>query len=1107
MSKNLKGIVFFGVFISIIFFMIEPCPAQVSFDRKTVDGNFAAYFNLAFDLDKDGDNDILSGHSDLAWWQNDGSGHFTKKFIDGSVAALWSIFPVDVDGDGDNDLLIAESGNNDIAWYKNNGGSFSRIVIEPDYINAESVAGADFDKDGDVDVVGLTYGTDTSYGVVSLWENDGRENFHRSDLDTDFEHGHKLNVADLDHDGDMDVVAVKASANGLVWYQNNGNLNFSKRIISSRSGLGFYVVDMDKDGTLDIIFCDHGNGEIVLFYNNGGASSFSSKTIASGLSWPSFAAPGDFNQDGRLDVVVVNRDSDDLVWLENQGSNQFETHPLDTDVTGPFTCDAADFDGDGVPDVVSGSKDDTNLLWWHTNSGSSSNPSITVTRPNGGESFTANNNEDIRWSSNGDFTTVRIEYTTNNGSSWQMIASSTSNDGSYTWQVPSLDSDQCKIRISESESGSPSDMSDQVFSIHKPAPITVTTPNGGESWAANGQQTIEWDSDHSFDTVKIELTLDSGTSWSVIADNEANDGSYVWNIPNYSSENCLIRISDANNSSVSDVSNSEFSILDFSGNMIVRINCDDAYKLYVNGEFIGEDDQWDVAQEYMVPIRDGKNVLAVYGKNRSNAKGLIAEVEVDGAIVLQTDTGWRHNASEQIGWTDIDFNDSGWDHVTDLGQYGVEPWYKNIANFPENSTAHWIWGSETIEYFRGSFTADLPPEAYSVSGQCLYFNNNNPIANATVTMTGDFSATGVTASDGSFTFGSITANSNIAMSAAKTSQEDVGPTTILSYDAALASRFAVDLINLSDYQQIAADVDRNGEVTSYDAAAISRFAVALSPLDGTYVADWDFRPETQQINSINSDVTDVRFDGILLGDVKGGWNGNQLAKSATFNKIGMEKFLQNQVVLSGDTTKILFDLPGNRNVISFDLWISYPEIDYRYLAGVVIPDGSGMNTIVNATSGKLKLGAYSLQFLTRDYQVEISFLRKNSQTNNPIKIEKFVINNEVVMQNVDVISAVNQAEQRLPNVFALQQNYPNPFNSETVIRYSLPENGTVDLKIYNIKGELVKVLKTGSQTAGNYSLVWRGVDQFDEPVPTGIYLVQLAFRKKMVQTIKIGFIK
>jgi len=91
----------------------------------------------------------------------------------------------------------------------------------------------------------------------------------------------------------------------------------------------------------------------------------------------------------------------------------------------------------------------------------------------------------------------------------------------------------------------------------------------------------------------------------------------------------------------------------------------------------------------------------------------------------------------------------------------------------------------------------------------------------------------------------------------------------------------------------------------------------------------------------------------------------------------------------------------------------------------------------------------------------------------------------------------------IPEVFALHQNYPNPFNPITSLRYDLPEDGLVNITIYDMMGRVVKTLVNSSQTAGYKSVQWNATNDRNESVSAGLYLYTIQageFRqtKKMV---------
>ena len=82
-------------------------------------------------------------------------------------------------------------------------------------------------------------------------------------------------------------------------------------------------------------------------------------------------------------------------------------------------------------------------------------------------------------------------------------------------------------------------------------------------------------------------------------------------------------------------------------------------------------------------------------------------------------------------------------------------------------------------------------------------------------------------------------------------------------------------------------------------------------------------------------------------------------------------------------------------------------------------------------------------------------------------------------------------EKILSNYTCLFQNSPNPFNPKTKIQYTIPKDTKVELKIYNIKGQLIKTLVDEKQKKGKHSLIWNGKNKNGKPVSSGIYFYKL----------------
>jgi hypothetical protein len=94
---------------------------------------------------------------------------------------------------------------------------------------------------------------------------------------------------------------------------------------------------------------------------------------------------------------------------------------------------------------------------------------LTITSPNGGESWEALRSYPITWTTLGTVANVKIEYSTDGGATYTTIIASTPNTGTYTWTVPNVPSTTCRIRVSEASTGSPADTSDANFTLARPS--------------------------------------------------------------------------------------------------------------------------------------------------------------------------------------------------------------------------------------------------------------------------------------------------------------------------------------------------------------------------------------------------------------------------------------------------------------------------------------------------------------------------------------------------------------------------------------------------------------------------------------------------------------
>jgi hypothetical protein len=188
---------------------------------------------------------------------------------------------------------------------------------------------------------------------------------------------------------------------------------------------------------------------------------------------------------------------------------------------------------------------------------------VTLQAPNGGEDWKVGSAQSIRWTS-ANVNTMKIEYTTNDGTTWSVLAAAAAAaPGSYTWTVPSTPSPICRVRVTDADVYWSTDRSDAVFTISTQPTLALTAPNGGEAWKTGTVQNIRWNSS-GVNTVRIELSTDNGLNWMappVVNSMSAASGTYQWTVPNNVSQRCIVRITDMDNTAVTDISNGSFSIV------------------------------------------------------------------------------------------------------------------------------------------------------------------------------------------------------------------------------------------------------------------------------------------------------------------------------------------------------------------------------------------------------------------------------------------------------------------------------------------------------------------------------------------------------------------
>lgn len=189
------------------------------------------------------------------------------------------------------------------------------------------------------------------------------------------------------------------------------------------------------------------------------------------------------------------------------------------------------------------------------------NWSIAISQPNSSSTWSVGSTQIINWIVE-NINNINIDYTTNNGTSWNnIVTNQLASTGSYSWVIPDILTANAKLRITDSQNSSKAFTMASSFLIQAPE-VTLLSPNGGENLTAFTNYNITW-ANINVANVDLDYSTDNGLNWiNIINGLNANPGTYSWNVPNLNLK-AIIRVKSSIKSSVNDVSNSSFTIIGF----------------------------------------------------------------------------------------------------------------------------------------------------------------------------------------------------------------------------------------------------------------------------------------------------------------------------------------------------------------------------------------------------------------------------------------------------------------------------------------------------------------------------------------------------------------
>ncbi len=346
---------------------------NISFQAHTVDDNFDGPAGLYMaDLNNDNRLDIISAGMDantIAWWKNTEGDpiSWVKQIIDEDFGSAIYASAGDLDGDGLTDVLGAAFGDHELAWWRNEGGDnivWTKYLIKSSFTQAHEIMAFDVDKDGDMDVLGVSAGL----GKISWFENDG--NFPivwtEHTVVTGFSGARSVDAGDIDGDGDIDLAGAALLDHEIAWFRNDGTNQFTQMTINSTFTYSHKVqiVDMDKDGKQDILGTAFSDG--VSWWRNGGSDPITwTKNFVANYNSAVIGWAMDADNDNDMDIVCSAQDAAKLSVWENDGETPINwTYDLIDNFSGAWPMYYGDLDNDGDIDLVCGGNSADEIRWY-----------------------------------------------------------------------------------------------------------------------------------------------------------------------------------------------------------------------------------------------------------------------------------------------------------------------------------------------------------------------------------------------------------------------------------------------------------------------------------------------------------------------------------------------------------------------------------------------------------------------------------------------------------------------------------------------------------------------------------------------------------------------
>ena len=578
--------------------------------------------------------------------------------------------------------------------------------------------------------------------------------------------------------------------------------------------------------------------------------------------------------------------------------------------------------------------------------------------------------------------------------------------------------------------------------------VGVIAPNGGEVWPVGSTQNITWSSSN-VTNVKIEYSTNNGTAWTtVIASTAAAAGTYSWIVPNTPSTSSLVRVSDAANATISDVSNSTFTIGSGPTEGWIAVQSGTTGDIW-GLDWVSPTVVWLCAANGDVKkSTDAGTTWQAAGNAGEGAYSIAALSDQVAVVVLGPSSGngkIMRTTNGGTNWTQVYTATGAWfnsvDNIDANTLWAVSDPIGSVFHIVKSTDAGATWAlASNLPAQPASTVFGANSSFYSI-GNTLWFGTGgsattsaNRVYRSVNGVNGPWTfATTTQSYVGGVAFGTATgAGISCFWQASNTINKSTdGGTSFTSVTATLGLTHGVEFVRNTD---IAFAGTSTGLFRSTDKG--STWAAENIPA-GLY------------------DFNVIRFNGGLSLGIAGGAGGVLIKANL-------------QPVIPVELTSFTASVGNNAVVLN---WRTATETNNKGFEVQRKTSGHEWITIGyvegRGTTADPVAYAYTDSYKDFNYSGAVSYRLKQFDFDGRNELSSAV--------NVDVNFAVRE--------YALEQNYPNPFNPSTTIKFAMPKAGKVTLKVYNSIGKEVATLVDEYKESGAHQV------SFDaSKLPSGVYI-------------------